>query len=41
MEISACLQAAARGLDIAREHLVADLDGAGVWQVGDKSRLES
>lgn len=30
-----------RGLDIAREHLVSDLDDAGVWQVGDKSRLEN
>jgi hypothetical protein len=29
-----------RGLDIAREHLVADLDDAGEWQIGDKSRLE-
>jgi|SRR6478672_6718924 len=29
-----------RGLDIAREHLVADLDDAGEWQIGDKTRLE-
>ena len=28
------------GLDIAREHRVADLDDDGVWQIGDKSRLE-
>jgi hypothetical protein len=27
-----------RGLDIAREHLVADLDDEGVWHVGDKNR---
>ena len=26
-----------RGLDIAREHLVADIGDAGVWQIGDKS----
>ena len=29
-----------RGLDIAREHLVADLDDDGDWIVGDVSRLE-
>ena len=29
-----------RGLDIAREHLVADLDERGKWVVGDLSRLE-
>ena len=28
-----------RGLDIAREYGVADLDGRGVWVVGDLSRL--
>jgi hypothetical protein len=29
-----------RGLDIAREHRVADLDDGGEWIVGDLSRLE-
>jgi hypothetical protein len=29
-----------KGLDIAREHLVADLDDHGEWVVGDVSRLE-
>ena len=29
-----------RGLDIAREHRVADLDEDGAWIVGDVSRLE-
>lgn len=29
-----------RGLDIAREHLVADLDENGEWVVGDISRLQ-
>jgi hypothetical protein len=30
-----------RGLDIAREYGVADLDDHGEWTVGDLSRLES
>jgi hypothetical protein len=29
-----------RGLDIAREHGVADLDESGEWVVGDLSRLD-
>ncbi len=29
-----------RGLDLAREHGVADLDEAGEWVVGDVTRLE-
>jgi hypothetical protein len=29
-----------RGLDIAREHGVADLDESGVWIVGNLNRLE-
>jgi hypothetical protein len=29
-----------RGLNIARQHLVADLDDAGEWTIGDVSRLE-
>jgi hypothetical protein len=29
-----------RGLDIAREYGVADLDDDGEWVVGDLSRLE-
>jgi hypothetical protein len=29
-----------RGLEIAREHRVADLDEDGQWIVGDVSRLE-
>jgi hypothetical protein len=29
-----------RGLDIAREYGVADLDDSGEWVVGDVSRLD-
>jgi hypothetical protein len=29
-----------RGLDIARQHRVADLDDNGEWVIGDLSRLE-